>query len=204
MATSVTVNNTPMGPQMGLTSKDDALPDDLGLPMWKGDSHIQAGHGTPRNASPIDPPPVPKGSSGSGGTSVDTPSMELFASNIERLISAVQKAGDVLGNVSVAPGAFYHANQIRTKVSGANSDSGLKDAYVKVLADLASGLTDLRDGVRQLSQKYKSIEDANGMKSKDLQDAMESATADFNAMMSDNGGSGAAGAGAAGGKAEKP
>src|SRR5438128_1550388 len=83
-----------------------------------------------------------------------------------------QQARDALNRVSVAPGAFYHANQIRKQVSGENGDNGLKGDYLKVLDDLAGALTDLRDGVRQLSQKYKTIEDANGMKAKDLQEAM--------------------------------
>jgi hypothetical protein len=148
---------------------------------WHGDAHIQDGHGTFQNANPFDPPPVPKGAGGSGGTSVDTASMDLFVSNIEKLIAPVQKAAEVLAPVSVAPGTFYHANQIRGKVSGANGDSGLKSSYVKALDECIRGLIDLHNGVRQLSQQYKTIEDANGMKAKDLQDAMEPVRADFGA-----------------------
>lgn len=168
--------------------------------QWDGNPAIGQGHGTATNAHPFDAPPVP-GAKGAGkGTSVDTPSMTVFANNIDTLIAPVLRAKEVLQPVSVAPGTFYHANQIRTKTTGANSDDGeLKAGYITALDDLHKGLVDLRDGVRTLAQKYKTIDDANQMKAKDLSDAMEKATNDFNAMMSDNGGTGAALGGSGGG-----
>lgn len=158
---------------------------------WDGDTQLSAGHGSFTNANSFDAPPVPKDGGGSGkGTSVSTPSLDVFADNIEKLISPVQKAAAALNPIAVAPGAFYHADTMRTKVSGQNGDDGLKEQYVKVLNDLVNGLTDLHDGVRQLSQKYKTTEDLNGMTAKDFQDAMDSSVTDFNQMMSDGGGSG--------------
>ncbi|GAA3760170.1 hypothetical protein [Streptomyces tremellae] len=175
---------------------DGTLPPDPPPPEhkaqeWDGSSDLGTGHGTYANKDPFSPPAVPKKGGGGKGTSVDTPSMDVFASNIDLLLKPVQKASDALTPVTVASGAFYHANQIRTKVTGTNGDDGLKAQYIKVLNDLTNGLTDLREGVKTLAAKYKTLDDANGMKAKDLTDAMDGVTEDFNTMMSDNGGTGA-------------
>ncbi|MEV8545587.1 hypothetical protein [Streptomyces sp. NPDC051572] len=138
---------------------------------------------------PFVPPPVP-GGDGSSGTSISTPSMDLFASNIDLLIQPVRDIATGLDDVSVAPGAFYHANTMRTTVNGANADSGLKKSYGDALSALVRGLTDLRDGVRQLSTNYTTTEDANRMTADDLADAFTTTSADFNTMMTANGGSG--------------
>jgi hypothetical protein len=133
---------------------------------------------------------VPKGSGGTDTTTVDTPSMDLFVRNMDSLIKPVQDAANLLADVAVAPGAFYHANEIRLKVSGQNGDRGIKENYTKVLNDLANGLADIRNGVQELIKTYSSIEEANGMKAQDLRAAMEAAGGDFGAMMTDNNGSG--------------
>src|SRR5262249_12078810 len=99
---------------------------------------------------------------------------------------------------SLAPGAFYHANKIREEINGGNGDAGLKALYEKVLNDLANALTDLANGAKSLSKKYKTLDDAATMVAKDLSDAMDPANADFSTMMSDAGGSGAAGGGSGG------
>ncbi|MGQ4514540.1 hypothetical protein [Streptomyces sp. DW26H14] len=175
---------------------DGTLPPDPPPPEhkaqeWDGKPDLGTGHGTYTDASPFTPPAVPKKDGSGKGTSVDTPSMKVFADNLDLLLKPLTTASDALKPVSVAPGAFYHANSIRTKVTGTNGDDGLKAQYLKVLTDLSNGLTDLRDGVRTLAKKYKTIDDANGMKSKDLTDAMDGVSDDFNLMMSDNGGTGA-------------
>ncbi|MFG2887807.1 hypothetical protein ACGFYV_36990 [Streptomyces sp. NPDC048297] len=128
------------------------------------------------------------GGKGSGHTSIDTPSMELFAANMDKLIEPVQAALDGLSDVSVAPGGFYHANLIRTNINGLNADGGLKASFQHVLSDLVQGLSDTRDTMKSLSVKYINIEDANKMKAADLQQAMQSAQADFDALNKDGGG----------------
>lgn len=158
---------------------------------YDGQTTIDAGHGTPPPAKSFDPPNVPGGSGKPGsGTSVDTPSMLLFADNIDKLIKPARDAATELQKVQVEPGAFYHANQIRTKVNGPNADSGLKDQYIKVFQDLAQGLGDLRDGIKQLAQHYTTLEDAGKMKATDLQSAMQSTSSDFTSLVTDAGGSG--------------
>ncbi|MCW2904628.1 MAG: hypothetical protein JWO67_6893 [Streptosporangiaceae bacterium] len=174
------------GPHRPSDEGDAVTPDPT---PWDGDTHVPAGHGTATEPSPLTPPTVPKGSGGTDTTTVDTPSMDLFARNMDSLIKPVQDAANLLADVAVAPGAFYHANEIRLKVSGPNGDRGIKENYTKVLNDLANGLADIRNGVQELIKTYSSIEEANGMKAQDLRAAMEASGGDFGAMMTDNGGS---------------
>ena len=158
---------------------------------YTGGTTVPAGQGQYVNNDPVVVPPVPSSSgSDSGGTHVDTPSMDVFADNIDKLIAPTQSASTTLQTVSVQPGAFYHANQMRITVNGPNADDGLKEKYISALADLGQGLADLRDGVRQLSKKYATIEDANTMTSTDFQNAMASSQGDFSTVMTDVGGTG--------------
>ncbi|MEU8951420.1 hypothetical protein [Streptomyces sp. NPDC048489] len=156
-------------------------------PYQSGDSpHVPSG-----DTHPFTPPPVP-GGDGTKGTSVDTPSLDRFAENIDKMIKPVMDAYDRLHrDVGVAPGAFYDANKMRVAVNGPNRDSGLKGNYENVLQNLITGLTDTRDGARKLSHDYGAAEDANKVTAKNLSDAFSKAPGDFSAMMTANGGSGA-------------
>ncbi|MCH0567245.1 hypothetical protein [Streptomyces sp. MUM 2J] len=124
---------------------------------------------------------------------MDTPSMLLCADNIDKLIPFTRRAAALLQEVRVEPGAFYHANQIRAKISGLNADSGLKERYIKVLHDLAQGLGDLRDDLKVLANQYTTLEDAGRMKATDLQKSMQSTSSDFTSLVTDAGGSGGGG-----------
>jgi hypothetical protein len=158
---------------------------------YSGGTTVPAGQGTYDNTNPLQVPRVPTSSgSGNGGTSVDTNPMDVFADNIDQLITPTKTASTTLDAISVQPGAFYHANQMRTTVNGPNADNGLKEQYIKTLSDLGQGLADLRDGVRQMSAKYTTIEDANTMTATDFQTDMASSQGDFTQMMTDAGGSG--------------
>ena len=158
--------------------------------QYSGGTSLPAGSGQFQDNNSWSAPPVPSGSGTGSGTSVDTASLDVFANNIDLLIAPTKTASTTLGTVSVAPGAFYHANQMRTTLNGPNADAGLKEQYIKTLSDLGQGLADLRDGVRQLSAKYSTIEDANTMTATDFQTAMSSSQGDFTQMMTDAGGSG--------------
>jgi hypothetical protein len=151
---------------------------------YKGDKDVPSGHGTYHNPEPTSAPPVPKDSGGgSHETTVSTSSMEAFAKNIEQLIAPVQKAHQALKGVDVRPGAFYHANLVRSKVSGGGGEAGgLKDAYGKILDDLADGLTDLCNGIRLMSKEYDSTEEANEMAAKDLEEYVYRAGSAFQAL----------------------
>ncbi|MEW2168010.1 hypothetical protein AB0912_34205 [Streptomyces sp. NPDC007084] len=161
---------------------------------YHGGTDVLHGPGILSDPHPFVPPPVP-GGNGSNGTSVSTPSMELFATNIGLLIQPVRDVADGLADVSIAPGAFYHANVMRTEVNGPNADAGLKKSYGDALSALVKGLTDLRDGVKQLSHDYGTTEEANNMTATDLATALGNTANDFNTMMTSNGGTGMTGPG---------
>ncbi|MCX5135010.1 hypothetical protein ACFWA4_22105 [Streptomyces sp. NPDC060011] len=171
-----------------------------GSTQGSGDHHYHGGTdvlhapGILSDLHPFVPPPVP-GGNGSNGTSVSTPSLDLFATNIDLLIQPVRDVATGLADVAIAPGAFYHANVMRTKVNGPNADAGLKKSYGDALSALVTGLTDLRDGVKQLSHDYGTTEEANAMTATDLADALGNTANDFNTMMTSNGGTGMTGTG---------
>ncbi|MGW1029003.1 hypothetical protein ACWD4J_35890 [Streptomyces sp. NPDC002577] len=126
------------------------------------------------------PPPVPGGSGSGRRTSVDTPSMELFADNMDKLAEPVKQAYQKLLELHrVNPGAFYDAYMLRQVSCGANGDSGLQNTYLKILHDLGQGLADISSGARLLSQKYKTVEEESKMTAEDLNNAFQSAQSDF-------------------------
>ncbi|WP_030396824.1 MULTISPECIES: hypothetical protein [Kitasatospora] len=164
-----------------------------GADHWTGDPHIGAGHGTFSDTNPFAVPVVPRhGATGPGTVAVSTPSLDVFAANIDRLIRPMSEVATALDGVRVAPGSFYHANVMRNRVNGPNGDAGLKKDFGESLSSLITGLTDLRDGVRALSAKYRTVEEANGMTARDFQQAVADAVGDFNAVVTANGGTGTA------------
>lgn len=161
--------------------------------QYGGGTTLTHGQGTYTNDDPFTSPPVP-GHDGSGsGTTVDTDALDVFANNMDLLIAPTTKASTTLQSVDVEPGAFYHANQIRINVNGANGDDGLKAKYLLVLSDLGQGLADLRDGIKQLSSTYKTVADAAHMTASDFQSAMNLSQADMTALITDAGGTGGGG-----------
>jgi hypothetical protein len=143
-------------------------------------------HAPPTRSGPKEheptPPPIP-GGSGKGMTTVDTPSMELFAANMDRLAEPVKQAYEKLIHLQRAnPGAFYDAYMLRQAASGANGDQGMQNTYIKILRDLGQGLADISSGMRQLSTKYKTTEEEAKMSAEDLNKAMQSAQSDFTKM----------------------
>jgi len=144
----------------------------------------------PSGSAPT-PPPLPAKGSGSGNTSVDTPSLELFASNIQQLVGPVQQvAANLKAMAPVEPGAFYQADQIRSAVTGDNGDGGVRDKYQLLLTDLAGGLTDLANGIKILAGKYTTGEEFNKVTADQVTQALNGATSYFTGAMSDVGGSG--------------
>ncbi|WP_371502785.1 hypothetical protein OG871_36755 [Kitasatospora sp. NBC_00374] len=174
--------------------------------QYGGDTSVAAGHGSYDTSNAFTAPTVPGASGKSGhGTTVSTPSLDLFAENIARLIPPVEAAKKALEPIGVRPGNFYHAAKIQLKVNGVEEDAGLKGQCLQALTDLGHALGGLRDGVKQLSGQYKRVEDANEMTAKDLHDAMNGASEKFNTFIHDAGGDPAlgpaGGPGAAGGQA---
>ncbi|MER8184558.1 hypothetical protein [Kitasatospora sp. NPDC094015] len=156
---------------------------------YAGSTTVTTGHGQYDSSGgftqPTVPPPPGKAAA---GTTVDTASLDRFADNIATLIPPVDAAKEALGPIGLHPGNFYHAYVIQTKINGLDEDAGLKQQCLQALTDLGHALGGLRDGVRQLSAKYKSIEEANKMTAKDLHDAMDTASGKFNTFIHDAGG----------------
>jgi hypothetical protein len=164
---------------------------------YSGSTDVDSGLDTYSNTSgSFTPPNVPTADGPGSSTSVDTDALDLFATNMDSLVQPVQKAATLLSSdVDVRPGSFYHANVMRTNLNGANADSGLKKSVGTVLGDLAQGITDIAAGVRALSAKYKTIDDDTTVTATDLRTAMQSAQADFAALIKDAGGSSGSGSG---------
>lgn len=170
----------------------------------------QGGNVSSTQQSGPQPDPVPtapgvpgKAGSGSGSTVVSTPSIDVFASNIQQLIAPVNSALAKLKALGpLAPGGFNEAYTLTQQVSDSGSSGGaatdLVHAYQNVLHDLADGLTDLNSAATTMSQKYKTADDLNNMKVSDLQAQLDDTTGDLNAMMTANGGTSAAPAGGSG------
>jgi hypothetical protein len=153
-------------------------------------SPSDAGSPTSKTLTPVSVPPppplVPKQGGGPGTTTVDVPTLDLYAKNIGLLIPTVEDALTKLKALEpLAPGAFYHAYQILTKVQGSG---GLVPSYTEVLTDLANGLTDIQNAVNQMATKYKSFDDLNKLTVTELQNDLTDAENEFNALMKTNGG----------------
>ncbi|AVZ71608.1 hypothetical protein SLUN_04790 [Streptomyces lunaelactis] len=180
-------NNTPSVTNDPPGTSDNVTPPS---PAWTGDPSISEGLGGVLY-NPFDVPAVPSnGADDSNGTSIHTPSMDLFANNVDQLIKPVNDAAAALGGISIDSGSFYHANKIREDISGLNGDAGLKVKFIQALGALTTGLTELRDGMRTLSANYATTEDANNMDARDFQDALSSAVDSFNTVMTSQGGEG--------------
>lgn len=146
--------------------------------------HAPTGQSGPRSDN-VTPPPVPAEKGKGGRTVVDTPSLDLFASNMDQLAGPVKDAYNKLLNLkAVAPGAFYDAYQLRSAVSGPDGTQGLQDTYLKILHDLGQGLGDISSGVRTMSKNYSTIEEENKMSADDVSTALESAQGDFSKLNS--------------------
>jgi hypothetical protein len=139
-------------------------------------------------------PKVPGGKSATGNVSVDTPSLDLFATNVKALQDPVNGLVKTLKAMHpVQPGAFYHADLIRQSVSGDNGDAGIRAKYHTAVSDLGNGLVSLHDAVVALSAKYKTTEDANKGEAGDVQKAFNGAQGYFGGVVTDTGGTGGTG-----------
>jgi hypothetical protein len=151
-------------------------------PEWTqpaNDPNLPAGHSVPSGGGPTPP------------TQVDTTTLDAFAKYMGDLVPFLNNLIPDLNLVNVQPGAFYHADQIRTVINGLNGDAGLKSRFQSVISDLVQGLTDIQTAVTEMSTKYKSTEELNNMSSDDLTKEFQSVQADFSALMNDAGNPGA-------------
>lgn len=160
-------------PPIQWSPSDATRPPPFAVPTWGGPT----------------PPKVP-GGNGSGNTSVDTPSLDLFVKNVKTLLDPVNGLVTSLKSMhAVQPGAFYHADVIRANINGDNGDGGLRAKYRSAVTDLGSGLTDLHLAITSLSNKYHSTEEANKGTADDVSRALNGAQTYFGGIITDTGGS---------------
>lgn len=179
-------------------------------PKWTGSPKYQGGGGHwDDGTGNWQPPEVPSGGGSGKKTSVHTPSMLLYAQNIESLLPHIDTALDRLGSVHAAAGGLPAGRSIRKQIGATaktnGTASGLAGAFYTSLTDLKSGVRDLADAVREMAKKYTVIEDAAKMSAGDLHTYLENTTADFDLFKqhlpssTGGGGGGAGGAGGGGG-----
>jgi hypothetical protein len=160
------------------------------LQWTTGDANRPPPSSLPKGTGPTGPK-VPGGKSASSTTSVDTPSLDLFATNVKALQDPVNALVKTLkGMTPVQPGAFYHADLIRQNISGDNGDGGIQAKYRTAISDLGNGLVSLHDAITTLSTKYKTTEDANKGTAGDVTKALNGASGYFGGVVTDTGGTG--------------
>ncbi|MFF0050793.1 hypothetical protein [Streptomyces sp. NPDC005498] len=119
---------------------------------------------------------------------MSTPSMELWASNMESLIPHLDNAYTILGTVRTAAGGLPNGRALRTKIGDGNLTNdtegvaGMVRAYQSSMQDISDGIKALADGARKMAKKYVHIEDANGMSVTDLQQYLQEAQGDFDRL----------------------
>ncbi|KUO09352.1 hypothetical protein [Streptomyces sp. DSM 15324] len=131
-------------------------------------------------------PPVTLSHAEAGETQVNTAAMRLFAKNIRTLQTAASTAHDTLDPVTLAPGGFYVAHQMRLDVTGADG-AGLKPAFLKVLVDLQYGLSALATGIDTLAQLYDNTEADNTIDAARIREALTSVPGYFDRSVQDTG-----------------
>jgi hypothetical protein len=152
---------------------------------------------TPGELGDLTAPPVPGSGSGQNDVVVNTDALDTFASNVNSLIAPVKDALTTLeGLPKVAAGGFPEAYTISDQVSGgpssgtgSGSATDLADSYKMVLNYLANGLTDIAGAANNLSTTYSTADDLNNATAADVTNALNSATSDFNNLLTADGGS---------------
>ena len=139
----------------------------------------------PDGTPSLTPPNVPgKGDgSGNGSTSVNTPSMKVFADNLGQLIPVVQKALDLVqGMPKVAAGDFNTGHVMKKMITGDAGDGMLQSGYETVLKKSMKTLNDTHDAVLKLARDYENIDDLNKLTGQQLSRIMGDVPSDITAV----------------------
>jgi hypothetical protein len=180
--------DTDSGSWDSMSSPPPGIPTPPPIQWSSSDANRPPDKPKPSGTGPI-PPKVP-GGDGKGNTSVDTPSLDVFVENVKSLLTPVNDLlTTIKGMPAVQPGAFYHADVIRSNINGDSGDGGLKSKYRSVVTDLGNGLTDLHEAIHGLSLKYKSTEEANKGTADDVTRALNGSQSYFGGIITDAGGS---------------
>ena len=157
------------------------------LQDWKNDVTPVTGGGptNPDGAPPLNPPNVPgkKDGNGSGKTTVNTPSMKIFAENINTLLTPLNKSLELLQNLPpVAAGDFHTSKVMKKMITGDAGDGMLQSGFETVLKKCIKTVNDTHEAVQKLARDYENIDDLNKLTSQQLTRAMGDVPGDITAV----------------------
>lgn len=150
---------------------------------WKPPADGSASN--PDGAPAINPPDVPgkKDGNGSGKTTVNTPSMKIFAENINTLLTPLNKSLELLQALPpVAAGDFHTSKVMKKMITGDAGDGMLQSGFETVLKKCIKTITDTHEAVSKLARDYENIDDLNKLTGQQLTRAMGDVGSDINAV----------------------
>lgn len=138
---------------------------------------------TPDGAPSLTPPNVPGKHDGSNGTTVNTPSMKIFAENIGQLLPPLNKALSLLQAMpKVAAGDFNTGHTMKTLLTGDAGDGMMQSGFETVLKKCVKSVTDTHEAVTKLSKDYENIDDLNKVTGQQLSRAMGDVPGDITSV----------------------
>jgi hypothetical protein len=129
------------------------------------------GPSNPDGAPPLTPPNVPgkHDGSGSGTTTVNTPSMKVFADNIGTLLTPLNKALELVQAMpKVAAGDFHTGHVMKKLLTGDAGDGMMQSGFETVLKKCVKSVTDTHEAVLKLARDYDNIDELNKMTGQQL------------------------------------
>jgi len=150
---------------------------------WKPPDDISATN--PDGSPAITPPDVPgkKDGSGSGKTTVNTPSMKIFAQNINTLLDPLHESLKLLQALPPVAGGDFHTSKVmKTLITGDAGDGMLQSGFETVLRKCIKTVTDTHEAVSKLARDYENIDDLNKLTGQQLSRAMGDVGSDINAV----------------------
>ncbi|MFD4637143.1 hypothetical protein ACFWN2_07495 [Lentzea sp. NPDC058436] len=118
---------------------------------------------------------------GNGEVVVSTEAIRYVAGVIDSYRPVLTDLLDQLSQVDIAPGAFHHAVEMRSRVVGAEGNGGLKDDLSTTLANIIEGVADVSGALQQIAAGYDNADTRNVTTAADVQRLMGEALTDVGA-----------------------
>jgi hypothetical protein len=106
---------------------------------------------------------------------VNTDALKQFAENLRWLITPLQQAKGRIEDVKLAPGGFFDAHELLTRVIGAGDGQAIQPTTLTFLQNAIQAVTIAADELDQLASRYKTAEELNAATGKDLAQTIEDA-----------------------------
>ncbi|XVS67702.1 hypothetical protein ACQPYE_17110 [Actinosynnema sp. CA-299493] len=119
-------------------------------------------------------PPPPRREAG-GGIVVSPDVLRTFAANLRELKGLLTESIEKLREISVAPGAFFDAVQLGSKVDG-DADAGIVASVEQFVLRAIDALEVTALNLEQLAHDYDSTEELNGLTAEKLNEHLQDAT----------------------------